>query len=117
MTTDVVDPGNTPATPVVPPVPPVPVPPVPPKFDPTDPLSITWYVTAVLTVLGFLLKKDLTAYAGPVAMGIFALVGIAIGVVQGIKTHSFNLAMQQYNARRIEHWTTARLHPAPSRQR
>lgn len=95
-----------PAVVVTPPtsdVPPAPIAPIPPKFNPTDPLSITWYVTAVLTVLGFALKKDLTAYAGPVAMGIFALVGIAIGVVQAVKTHTFAMATQQYNYAVLDH--------------
>ena len=91
-------------TPTPTPTPPVPIEPVPPRFNPTDPLSITWYVTAVLTVLGFALKKDLTSYAGPVAMGIFALVGVALGVVQAVKTHSFNMALSQYNFARIDHF-------------
>lgn len=83
-----------------------PTPPTPPAFNPTDPLSITWYVTAVLTVLGFLLKKDLTQYAGPLAMGIFALVGIALGIVQAIKAHSFNQALSAYNIAKIDHYAT-----------
>lgn len=87
---------------------PVPIAPVVPAFNPLDPASITWYVTAIVAVLGFLLKKDLTSYAGPVSMGLFAAVGIALGVIRAIQHRTYSVALQQYNSLRLDHYATTR---------
>ena len=83
-----------------------PIQPGEPAFDFTNPASITWYVSAILTVLGFALHKDLSNYAGPVALGIFAVAGIAVGVLHQVKTRTYNNALMQYNQLRLDHYAT-----------
>lgn len=82
----------------------VPVPPEAPGFNPFDPISVTWYCTAVLTVIGFVLHKDLSNYAGPIGAGVFAAVGIAIGLVRAMKYRSYSVALQQWNGLRLDHY-------------
>lgn len=73
----------------------------PPVFNPLDPTSIAFYIGAVLTVIGFVLHKDLSDYAGPVALGVTAAVGIAMGIINAIKYGSWNAAQVEYTGMHV----------------
>lgn len=79
------------------PVVPTPIPAPPPVFNPLDPISLSFYIGTVLTVIGFVLHKDLSNYAGPVALAVTALVGIAIGIIHAIKYGAWMHALTNIN--------------------